>query len=365
MRRDRPKVAFYVSGHGFGHAVRSAELIRCLWAVEPGLEVVVKTSAPAWLFSILAGRQVEVEHLGCDVGVAQTDSLHVDKAETLRRARAFFSRWEGLISSEVEACRQAGVGLVVGDIPAVAFRVASALGLPGLGLGNFAWDWIYAGYAAEEAGFTDLVPLLKEAYGLSSLLIKLPMSPKMDSFPLQQPVSLLVRSTDEPRRRLRRRLGLRDGERVVLLSFGGLGLSGLDLADLARLEKYRFLTFGKPDEMGPNNVTLLPPRCANHHEWVRAADVVVTKPGYGTVAECLAAGTPMLYTSRGEFAEYPLLVEAIEAHLPNRFVPREEFARGRWIEPLEELLDEERPEAPLVDCSGGEEAAAIILEHLG
>ncbi len=30
-----------------------------------------------------------------------------------------------------------------------------------------------------------------------------------------------------------------------------------------------------------------------------------------------------------------------------------------------ELIAEERPEGPVVDCSGGEEAARAILEHLG
>ena len=38
------------------------------------------------------------------------------------------------------------------------------------------------------------------------------------------------------------------------------------------------------------------------------SDVVMTKPGYGIVSECLANGTALLYTARGRFAEYPVLV---------------------------------------------------------
>lgn len=366
MSPKPPTVAFYVSGHGFGHSVRCAELIRCLWAEEPALGVVVKTESPAWLFSALAGREVAVEPLISDVGVAQSDSLHVDKAETLKRARDFLSAWDGLAAKEAKVCRGAGVKLIVSDIPAVAFRIASLLGVPGLALANFAWDWIYEGYAIEEAGFAELVGPLREAYGLSTLLLKLPMSPAMDAFPRQRDIPLLVRTTDEPRDGLRERLGgLKPGERAVLLSFGGMGFGGIDMADLARLEKFRFLVFGEHAEAHPANVTVLPHRCDNHNEWVKAADIVVTKPGYGIVSECLAAGTPILHTSRGEFAEYPLLVDAIESHLPNRFVTREEFVAGRWTHLLEGLIDEERPEGPVVDCSGGEEAARAILEHLG
>ena len=191
------------------------------------------------------------------------------------------------------------------------------------------------------------------------------MSPEMGAFAAQRPIPLLVRTTDEPRDELRRRLGLSTGERVVLLTFGGIGFGGLDLEALGRLENFRFLVFEEAAEAAPDNVTVLAHRCDNHHELVRAADIVVSKPGYGVVSECLAAGTPILYTSRGDFAEYPLLVEAIEAHLPNRFVPREEFVEGRWTHLLEELIAEERPEGPVVDCSGGEVAARAILEHLG
>ncbi|MCH6568285.1 MAG: hypothetical protein IH801_08005 [Nitrospinae bacterium] len=364
MRPKPPTVALYVSGHGFGHAVRCAELIRSLWASEPSLGVVVKTAAPAWLFSALAGREVAVEPLECDVGVAQTDSLHVDKSETLKQVRAFFSAWDGLVAQEASACRKAGVRLIVGDIPAVAFRIASVLGVPGLALANFAWDWIYEAYAAEDGEFAEFVPPLREAYGLATLLLKLPMSPGMGAFAAQRPIPLLVRTTDEPRDELRRRLGLGRGERVVLLTFGGIGFGGLDLEALGRLENFRFLVFDEAAEAAPDNVTVLAHRCDNHHELVRAADIVVSKPGYGVVSECLAAGTPILYTSRGDFAEYPLLVEAIEAHLPNRFVPREEFVEGRWTHLLGEL-SEWRPEGPVVDCSGGEVAARAILEHLG
>ena len=38
------------------------------------------------------------------------------------------------------------------------------------------------------------------------------------------------------------------------------------------------------------------------------SDVVVTKPGYGIISECLANDTALLYTDRGHFIEYDVLV---------------------------------------------------------
>src|SRR5205807_4287799 len=44
-----PIVALAVSGHGFGHAVRCAEVARVL-IDEFGVRTLVRTDAPAWLF---------------------------------------------------------------------------------------------------------------------------------------------------------------------------------------------------------------------------------------------------------------------------------------------------------------------------
>jgi L-arabinokinase len=365
MRPSRARLALYVTGHGFGHAVRSAELLRLIWAQDESVEAVIRTTAPGWLFGSITGREVPVEGLPLDIAVAQSDPLHVDLEETLRKAKRYLSRWDELVAREVEACRKAQVSLIVGDIPPVAFAAARALGIPSLALANFSWEWIYEDYASKEPGFGPVASLLKEAYSQASLLLKLPMSPSMDTFPNQKAIPLLVRTTPEPRDKLRLRLGLGGQEKAVLLSFGGIGMEALDLDALGRFKGVRFLLFEAPSGRAlPANVTLLPRRCPNHHEWVKASDAVVSKPGYGIVSECLASGTPILYTSRGDFAEYPLLVEAITRHLPSRFVPREDFLKGRWMEALEELLEAQRPEGPLLDCSGGEVAARLVLEYL-
>jgi hypothetical protein len=52
-------IAFYISGHGFGHASRSIELIRALLERQPGLRVVVSTPAPQWLFDV-AGLRIDL-----------------------------------------------------------------------------------------------------------------------------------------------------------------------------------------------------------------------------------------------------------------------------------------------------------------
>ena len=98
-----------------------------------------------------------------------------------------------------------------------------------------------------------------------------------------------------------------------------------------------------------------------YEDLVRAVDVVVTKPGYGIIAECLANDTALLYTSRGHFIEYDVLVAemprvpARRVHRSRRSVRR---ATGRTH--LDALLAQPAPpERPRVD--GAEVAVEQLL----
>ena len=101
-----------------------------------------------------------------------------------------------------------------------------------------------------------------------------------------------------------------------------------------------------------------------YEDLVGTCDAVMTKPGYGIVAECIANGTPMIYTSRGRFAEYPCLVEAIQARLPHAFISNEDLRAGRWNTALDAVLAQPR-RAPDVDVNGAATAADALLEFIG
>ena len=85
------------------------------------------------------------------------------------------------------------------------------------------------------------------------------------------------------------------------------------------------------------------PRPLTYPDLVAAADVVVTKPGYGIVSECVANGTPLLYTSRGRFVEYDVFVAEMPRVLRCRYLPREDFLAGRWGAAVRALLAQTPP----------------------
>jgi L-arabinokinase len=96
---------------------------------------------------------------------------------------------------------------------------------------------------------------------------------------------------------------------------------------------------------------------------VGAADVVVSKPGYGIVSDAIAAGIPLVYTERGDFPEYQVLVRELPAVLACVHVGNEALLAGRLAEPIRRALALPRPPQP--DLGGADRAAAHLLELLG
>ncbi len=101
-------------------------------------------------------------------------------------------------------------------------------------------------------------------------------------------------------------------------------------------------------------------RGLRYEDLVRAADVVATKPGYGIISEAIANHTALLYTSRGHFAEYDVLVREMPKYLRAEFIEQHDLLSGNWRAALKRLLD--KPAPPVnPDLNGAEVAAAEIL----
>jgi hypothetical protein len=79
----RDTVVFYISGHGFGHASRQIEIINALAALQPDLRVVVRTSAPQWLFDLGLRRPFSFDDTVSDTGVVQVNSLAIDATASI------------------------------------------------------------------------------------------------------------------------------------------------------------------------------------------------------------------------------------------------------------------------------------------
>jgi L-arabinokinase len=271
-----------------------------------------------------------------------------------------------LVESEAEWLRAAGAKAVLADIPPLAFEAAAAAGVPSVGLANFSWDWIYGHLAKRQAGFEEPARRAAAAYARARLLLQLPFAGDLAAFPRREAIPMVARRQRGPRAEARRLLGFGDAP-TVLVSFGGLGLPGFDPRVLTRLARHRFVLETDEHPLPANVRGLTRAGLAalglQYLDVIGAADVVLTKPGYGIVTDCIAAGTRMIYTERGDFPEYPILVAEMARHLPCAHVSNEDVRTGLLEEALDAVLRAPFPPPPRLD--GAEVAARRLLDLAG
>jgi UDP:flavonoid glycosyltransferase YjiC (YdhE family) len=346
-------VVFYISGHGFGHASRQIELIREICTRRPDVRVVVRTSVPRWLFAPVANATVEVHPLETDTGVVQFDSLSLDEEQTARNAARFFADFDRRVAVEAEFIRGIRANLVVGDIPPLACAAAARAGVPGLAIANFTWDWIYGIYPAFDRIAPDVITTIRHAYASTTRALRLPLHGGFE------PMTAVVRDIPFIARRstrdpvdTRRQLGIGGDRPIVLTSFGAYG------ADLP-LDALR----------GSGQLTIIevprePPAGLLYQDLVAAADIVISKPGYGIVSECIANGTALLYTSRGRFREYDVFVAEMPRMLRCRFIAQDDLLAGRWTTAVDALMAQPSVTAPPA-VNGAGVAAEEVLAMAG
>jgi L-arabinokinase len=295
-----------------------------------------------------------------DIGVRQLDSLVMCPAATIQACRQLQAQSPGLIAAEAERLRRDGAALVVTDVAALPCAAAAAAGIPAVILSNFTWDWIYTEFLDAYPELATIIPWQRDCYRQAHLALRLPfhgpMPPQLEVVDLP----LVTRHSTIPAETVRSHLGLADDQRLALLSFGGFGLQTAPLDGLAQLTGWVFLAEPVLADGHPQ-LRPLPPGVA-YPDLVNAADVVITKPGYGIVAECLAHSTPVIYTSRGNFREEALLVAGLQRYGRAVAIDNQQLRRGDFKKALEMLLLLPQPAEAL--ATNGAEVAADHLAGL-
>jgi L-arabinokinase len=356
-----PHVAFYITGHGFGHATRMAAVASALAERVPTVRLSLVTTVPESLLRLNLSLPFRLRPQALDIGVIQHDSLRLDPAESLTAYQRLLERQPTLIEEEAALLRQDGVDAVVADIPPAAFPVARRAGVPGVGISNFSWDWIYADYVRALPQFGPVLETIRDDYGRADLFLRLPFHGPCDAFKAVRDIPMIARRSRRPREEVRELLGLNGARPVILLSFGGFEVQGINFDRVEALDEYFFLVT-QPPPRPIRNVRLVTLGRIKYEDVVAQADAVITKPGYGIVSDCLANRTPVLYTSRGEFAEYPCLVEGLERFGVSAFIENRDLLAGNWRGGLEALLQRPRTWGDLP--VNGAEVAADILQAL-
>ena len=358
-----PLIWAAISGHGFGHAAQVVPVLNALGRLVPNLHALLRTTVPVAFFRDRLAIPWEINAVQQDVGCVQNGPMTIDVEATWREHQRFHSTWDDRLQTEVEDMRVAAPDLVIADTPYLALAAGKAAAIPTVALVSFTWDLVLSEYVAPPSiDSRAVLQSIRQAYAQADLALRITPAPKMELFQRAIDIGTIAEPVPSSREHLTECLRLAPGEQTVLVGFGGIPLDSLPFDRLELLTGYRFLFDGSvpPGSLQFVATTSLP---FSFKALLASVDVIMTKPGYGTLVEAVALRTPMVYVRRYNFADEQPLVDYLHRHGRGIELSMSDFTQGQWQTALQTALDLPPTIAP-PPPTGATEAAAELAKFL-
>ena len=342
------KVLYYLTAHGYGHAVRSCAVCQ---RFSKDVQLIFRTLIPEKFFEEELKRPFSYAPGQFDCGCVQSDSVTVHKRDTLETYMRLAESNEARLEGEIRWVLQEGIDGIVSDIPPFAFEVARGAGVPSVAVTNFTWYDVYEPYAIDYPVFYPYLRKIKEQYAMADLFLELTPSKGMPYFQSRLEVPLVGGRGRNVRERLKDHLGLKRERHLALIYVGEFGMGGASWKGLEKFEDWDFIGI-YPIPGRPANYHLLGKEHFAYLDLIASADVMVSKLGYGIFAQALMHGTPLIYLPRDDFAEFPALDKAVRKWGHGYCLPADDYRLLKWEGVLHEVILRGRPEPQASDGAG-------------
>jgi hypothetical protein len=359
-----PLIWCAISGHGYGHAAQVAPVLNALGALIPDLTAILRTTVPAEFFKDRLTIEWELSPAQQDIGCIQDGPLKIDVDATWAAHQRFHDTWATRLSHEVTAMQMASPSVVIADTPYLAIEAGVRAGIPTIALANFTWDLVLKEYcSASDFAQQQLIQRIRESYAKADKALRITPAPTIDAFSTMIDISPIASPNSPERDKLASALTLTAKERTVLVGFGGIPLTSLPLEQMEQLPHYRFLIDG-PVPSGCSHIHSIETLPLSFKTLLASVDIIMTKPGYGTIVEAVALRQPIVYVRRYNFVDEQPLVDYLNHYGRSVELSFDDFTRGRWGTALRRASESPMPSVMAPPLTGAIEAAAILAPHL-
>lgn len=238
--------------------------------------------------------RISYNPLSTDVGlVLKPGMMEIDREGLLKKIRKFVKDWDCLIEQEIGWLKYNNIDGVVSDIVPWIFTSTRHAEIKSVFISNFTWVEIYKELFEEKVYERYL-----ESYRQADYAFLYPLAGDIgEHFQTSKTVGMSCRSFNaEKVSDIKARY-----KRPIIYMSVGRSVDLVTEIDVGELP-YQFI-YTEGINLKGENAELLPADTDNTHDYIKAAEHVITKAGWGTVAEAICAQKPMLVLRRDEVAE--------------------------------------------------------------
>ncbi|MEB2629684.1 hypothetical protein SOP94_14610 [Peribacillus frigoritolerans] len=302
---ETKKIAFYISDYGFGHASRSVAIIRKLLVQAKDIQIIICHSfAMDFVQSSLQLKQnnrIKYRHVKTDFGFfLKGNSIEPDPSKLNIEFDEFMMSWPSKVEEETIFMHKENINLVISDISPLAFEAANRLCIPSLGISNFTWYTAYKGLIEEGK-----LHIYKEAYEKMTYFFSL-AGVQEEKWGNSRVYQFNFFSRTIVRDKVNRIIKRLDPHRDKFIIFFGLGMkiNGVDLKNhpIWNNPNCVFIVSSNMD-IKKENVYKIPLDYMESQNFISAADLAITKAGWGIVSEAVVGNTSLLLINRPNMTE--------------------------------------------------------------
>ena len=277
------KMVFYITNHGFGHASRNVPIIEELLQRDTQLMIDIKSDKERCEF-INRNLQKYSDRIkyytDClETGLVLQDGIMLPDIKKMRENIVKdISLWEDEIEREKRYMLEKKIDIVICDILSWPLRAARELGIRSILIGNFTWSQMYQSFYPKEIW----EPYL-DNYKMADLALWYEIHDKcLDLYCKNtKMISLVSRKVNQYEvRKIRKKY-----KKPIIFVSNGASAELDKVIDVENLP-YEFLITRGLNFIG-NNVHELPVDMINTPDYIAAADYIIAKGGWSTVAEIL------------------------------------------------------------------------------
>lgn len=302
------RLCFYLSDHGYGHMARTIPVLQHLLTL-PEIELYVVCGERQIQF---AQQNLSIENISrihfrserTDIGlILQEGTLEPDPIQLEFACRDYLAELPARSEYEAGWLRAHFIDAVYCDMPIWSISAAQKAQIPLLYVGNFTWTELYREFLPQEIWHAYAAEYRKIQHALYFALYNHEM---LEFVPNGVETSLTARSFDPNKVQ-----EIAAAHRHPLV-FAALGMSAaftepIDVSEIP----CDFVTTPFIPLQG-KNVTVLPADTADTQNYMKAADYIITKAGWGSVAEGLLAQKPMALFRRDHVLEDRNTIQQLE-----------------------------------------------------
>ena len=271
------RIAHLCTAHGFGHMTRQLAIGEEL--AKLGCESVYFAPNPNLIHH--SHPNAKVVEWSIDVGLVQLDSLKIDieKTNVLLQQRCS----EDAVNRLAEALGQ--FDGAVADIPPPGLEACRRAGLPVIATSNFEWAWIYSHYPQ----LSHWEERFREWQRPHPALFLQP-GPGLVDFARIEEAPFVARSASK----------CSLPATSILVSFGGLGLHGLEEL-LPIIPGVHWILAPPCAKLKRDDVRYI--EGVPYPDLIESCDMIFSKAGYSILAEAMRSGKPLILVERTSFPE--------------------------------------------------------------